>query len=345
VTTQRKHSKYRLGIIDPGDLLKDIGGGTTGFVASILPYLSPQEVTIFGISSNSALPWKTYNLLRNVEFIPISKLKSPSKIPMRLKCLLSYFRHRKKILETALDVLYVHSPECCLPFLFFNRDVPVIYHQHGSANPVVRSKYAYARNDMFQAIFRKILKLIYIKADWIIAIDRLCFAQAVQNGAGKKTSLLMNAVDTEKFKPNTASNIEARNRMGIEKDCYVILFVGRLEKPKGPGRLLDCIPFLNTQGLNCRIFFAGDGTYRRYLENYVIRNRLDAQVTFLNQVSHDVLPIYYNMADVLVLPSEMEGVPMVTLEALACGTPVVASNVGGIPDLVIARQGIVGTLA
>ena len=155
MTTQRKHSKYRLGIIDPGNFLKDIGGGTTGFIASILPYLSPQEVTIFGIGNNSTSPWKTYNLLRNIEFIPISNLKSPSKIPMRLKCLLSYWYNRKKILKSDVDVLYVHSPECCLPFLFFNRDIPVIYHQHGSANPVVRSKYAYARNDLFQAIFRR----------------------------------------------------------------------------------------------------------------------------------------------------------------------------------------------
>ena len=110
--------------------------------------------------------------------------------------------------------------------------------------------------------------------------------------------------------------------------------MGRLEQPKGPGRLLECIPFLNDQGLNFHIFLAGDGTYRAHLENYVVRNRFETQVTFLGHVSHVELPLYYNMSDVLVLPSEMEGVPMVILEALACGTPVVASNVGGIPDLV-----------
>ena len=145
----------------------------------------------------------------------------------------------------------------------------------------------------------------------------------------------MNAVDTEKFKPNTTTRIETRRRFGIKKHHYAILFVGRLEQPKGPGRLLECIPFLNAQGLNFQIFFAGDGTYRTYLENYVMRNRFETQVTFLGHVSHVELPFFYNMADMLALPSQMEGVPMVILEALACGTPVVASNVGGISDLIV----------
>ena len=243
MTTQQKNRIYRLGIVDPGNFLKETRGGTTGFITSILPYLSSHEVTIFGISINAGIPWKTIYFKKNVAFVPVSILKFNSKIPMRLKCFLSYLRNRKRILETAVDVIYVHSPECCLPFLFFNRDIPVIFHQHGSANPVARSKYAYARNSVFQGIFKIILKLIYKRADWIIAIDRLCFAQAVQNRTGKKVSLLMNAVDTEKFKPNSAARIETRNRLGIDKHCYTILFVGRLEKTKGPGTSLAMYPF------------------------------------------------------------------------------------------------------
>jgi L-malate glycosyltransferase len=146
---------------------------------------------------------------------------------------------------------------------------------------------------------------------------------------------LLNAIDTETFKPDTAARIEKRNHLGIENDRCAVLYVGRLEKPKGPGYLLECIPFLKSGGLNFHIYLAGDGTYKKHLENYVMRNRFEKEVTFLGQVSHVELPLYYNMADVLVLPSEMEGVPMVILEALACGMPVVASKVGGIPDLIV----------
>ena len=342
VITESQHSKYRMGIIDPGNFLEGIQGGTSGFIASILPYLSSNQVTIFGMGNNGAVPWRSYSLRKHIEFVPITSVKSPTKIPMRLKCLLSYFRYRKKIIEASVDVLYVHSPECCLPFLFYNRNIPVIFHQHGSANPVVRSKYAFGRNRLFQGIFDSISKLIYKKVDWIIAIDRLCLAQAVQNGAGNKTSLLLNAIDTVQFKPNTAARAETRNHLGIEKDCCAILFVGRLEKPKGAGYLLECIPFLKSVGLNFHIYLAGDGSYKKHFENYVVRNRFETQVTFLGQVSHNELPLYYNMADILVLPSEMEGIPMVILESLACGTPVVASNVGGIPDLIVnGNNGII----
>jgi glycosyltransferase involved in cell wall biosynthesis len=327
--------RYALGIVDPGDVSKNVSGGSTGFISSVLPYFDEQKVTIFGIGRNGASPWKPSYLRNNITFISVSDLRFPSRIPMRLKCFVSYFLNRKKIIKTGMDVLYIHSPECCLPFLFNNKIVPVIYHQHGSANPVVRSKYAYARNRFFQGIFNLIMKLIYNKADWIIAIDRPCIAQAAQNGAGKKASLLMNAVDTEKFKPNKFERIKLKKHFGLSEDQHALIFVGRIEKPKGPGRLLECVPYLNAQGLDFHVFIAGDGTYRANLEEYVLSHGFETQVTFLGHISNFELPRYYNMADILILPSEMEGVPMVILEALACGTPVVASNVGGISDLII----------
>jgi glycosyltransferase involved in cell wall biosynthesis len=328
-------NRYRLGIVDPSDISKKIRGGSTGFISSILPYFGEQRTTIFGIGLNGAVPWNLCYLRNNITFIPVSDLKFPSRIPMRLKCFVSYFLNRKKIIRSGMDVLYIHSPECCLPFIFSNKIVPVIYHQHGSANPVIRSKYAYARNRIFEGIFNLFNKLIYKKADWIIAIDRRCNAQAAQNGAGNKTSLLMNAVDMEKFRPNEFERIRTRKHFGLSEDQHVLIFVGRIEKPKGPGRLLECIPFFNTQGLDFKIFIVGEGTYRSNLENYVVSKGFETQVVFLGHISNAGLPRYYNMADILVLPSDMEGVPMVILEALACGTPVVASNVGGISDLII----------
>jgi glycosyltransferase involved in cell wall biosynthesis len=82
------------------------------------------------------------------------------------------------------------------------------------------------------------------------------------------------------------------------------------------------------------IFFAGEGSFISFAKDFVEVNKFDGFVTFLGHVDHDKLPLFYNMADVLVLPSNMEGIPMVILESLSCGTPVVASRVGGIPDLI-----------
>ena len=123
-------------------------------------------------------------------------------------------------------------PECCLLFIFFKK-VPVIYHQHGSANPVALSKFNYARTNFFQNVFELILKLIYRNADWIIAIDRFCYTQAINNGAEKTTTLLRNAIDNNRYKPNDSLRQIGRQKHGIVQSQYVILFVGRIEKTKG----------------------------------------------------------------------------------------------------------------
>jgi glycosyltransferase involved in cell wall biosynthesis len=91
---------------------------------------------------------------------------------------------------------------------------------------------------------------------------------------------------------------------------------------------------LKKEKFSFQIFFAGEGTYKLSLENKTQAKGYDTDVTFLGHVDHEEMPDIYNMADVMVLPSETEGAPMVILEALACGTPVIASNVGAVPDLV-----------
>jgi glycosyltransferase involved in cell wall biosynthesis len=326
-------NSYNLGIINPSDFIEGVGGGATGFIAGIIPHIQAENVIIFGIGKNKAIPWVYTSINEKVKFVPICRLKYPSKIPMRLKSMLYYFRFRRRILNSGIDLLYIHMPECCLPFLF-NKKIPVIYHQHGSGNPVALSKFLYARSYFFRSVYELILKLIYKRADWIIAIDRLCYKKAIKNGAEEKTKLLMNAIDTKKYKPDGTSRQSKRQEYGIEPEKYVILFVGRIEKTKGVFRLISCISHLNSKKVNYRIFFAGDGSYLQNAKNYIEEKYLKNFVTFLGRVDHEKLPLYYNMADVLVLPSDMEGVPMVILESLSCGTPVVASRVGGIPDIV-----------
>ena len=144
-------NQVKLGIINPSDLSKgNVTGGSTGFVRNILPYLNVKRVVIFGIGLKNTVPWKTYHLSANVDFVPICNLRFPSKIPMRLKVLLYYIRHRKQILNSGVDVLYVQMPECCLPFLNNRKTIPVIYQKHGSANPVAKSKFFFGRNILFR---------------------------------------------------------------------------------------------------------------------------------------------------------------------------------------------------
>jgi glycosyltransferase involved in cell wall biosynthesis len=310
-------------------------GGTSGLILSLIDKLDI-PTRIFGIGYEGTIPWHCYRLNSMTSFQAVDRLIYPSRVPMRLKCLLSFWRQRWRILQSGVDVLYIHAPEIALPFLFGIKRLPVIYHQHGSGNPVKMAKYSWARSIIFQKIYDFIIRTVHLRADWTIAIDRLCLDQARGNGIGHKTSLIMNAIDTRKFYPNEEVRKEIREKLGIKDETRVMMFAGRLEEGKRVDQVVASIEFLNgtRQNGQYRLFIAGDGTKREELKKIVINRGLGREVTFLGYVPNQELPKYYNMADVLILTSVMEGVPMVVLEALACGTPVVASRVGGISDIV-----------
>jgi glycosyltransferase involved in cell wall biosynthesis len=338
-----KPLNFTLGILDPADYTNpEKYGGSTGYIKSILPYMVDNKVIIVGLGINGTSPWRNIMLSNSSKFIPIADLSYPSKIPMRLKALFVYSRYRNKILNLGFDVLYVHSPEICLPFLFFNKKVPVIYHQHGHSNALHSSKYSYGEARIFRKFFDFALWLIHKKASWTIAIDPIGLQQSAKHGAREKTSLLLNAVNNKLFKPDQKARVRIRNRFGLHAEEVAIFNAGRIEKQKGIQRLLACIPLLKSKGLRFHIFIAGDGTYKGHLKGLVKSYDGGKNVTFLGRVTHKHLPEFYNMADVFVLPSEREGVPMAILEAIACGTPVIANRIGGIPKFL--RNGVNGML-
>lgn len=335
------NEQRKIGIVVPNDFIKRLPfGGASGFIQNVITTIGYPAV-IFGSGANGTSLWEPQSLHDNATFIATYPLPFPSRYPLRLRALQGYWRNRRRILASGVSLLYVHSPECALPFLYGRERLPVVFHQHGSGNPVTTAKYTWARSGVLERLFDRMHQEIYRRADWIIAIDRFCRDQALAHGAGHKVSLLMNAVDRSRFRPETEIRRTMRASHGCGDDELVVLFVGRLEEIKQVDRLIEGLAVARAS-CRLRLFVAGDGTQRPALEKLTTACGLADVVSFLSKVSHDQLPGFYNMADVLALPSKMEGVPMVVLEALACGTPVIASAVGGIPDLV--RNGENGVL-
>jgi teichuronic acid biosynthesis glycosyltransferase TuaC len=133
-------------------------------------------------------------------------------------------------------------------------------------------------------------------------------------------------VDTELFKP--MSKRLALKLTKLTAFGGVVLFVAKLRAQKGIPYVLSVAQRMPT----VLFVFIGEGQLKTTLRNCMI----------LRETAHENLPIWMNAADILVLPSESEGTPSVILEALACGTPVIASRVGGCPEAV--RNGITGFL-
>ena len=147
-----------------------------------------------------------------------------------------------------------------------------------------------------------------------------------------KIVVLRNGVDLKHFTPMARD--ASRALLGLSTDEPVVVSVGRLVPLKGHDLVIEAIAALP----GVRLLIAGSGPERQSLEQLVARLGVSERVHFLGQVAHDALPPVYSAADALVLASSSEGWANVLLEAMACGTPVVATDVGGSSEVVTAPE-------
>ena len=162
-------------------------------------------------------------------------------------------------------------------------------------------------------------------------------ARAMQsNGApAERVSVIPNGVDCDAFRP--LPKAEARTRLGLPADAKIVLSVGDFFENKGFHLLLDAIPAVRRRHPNVFVALVGGapghGTdYTGFVNERVAANGLEGRVLFAGRRPQEELVWWYSAADVFALLSAREGSPNVLLEALACGTPAVATAVGGIAE-------------
>jgi len=153
-------------------------------------------------------------------------------------------------------------------------------------------------------------------------------------------SVIPCGVDLKLFQP--VNKTVARRRLGFDNSS-IILFVGRIEPLKGIDRLLLAMNNLDS-GREFRLVVVGGDDHSQpeaeRLRELSQQLNIQDSVTFAGAVKQEELPVYYSAADVCVIPSYYESFGLVALESLACGTPIVATEVGGIGSIV--RQGETG---
>lgn len=128
----------------------------------------------------------------------------------------------------------------------------------------------------------------------------------------------------------------ARQRLGIQPDAFIIGWVGRLSPEKGPDILLEAIRELEIPGLH--VVFVGDGSERQRLQAKTTRLRIQERVMWMGEVANasDFLPAF----DLFVNSSRSEGTPITVLEAMNAGVPIVATAVGGVPEVLSSAEAL-----
>lgn len=146
----------------------------------------------------------------------------------------------------------------------------------------------------------------------------------------QKISVILNGVDSQKFYP--MDRTQTKEQCGFDLKLRHILYIGNFVAIKGVRYLIEAMKGLPQDVV---VHLVGDGPLKHILKKQIKNAQLTSRVIFHQRQKHAELVVWFNACDVFCLPSLNEGCPNVVLEALACNTPVVATDVGAIPQMII----------
>lgn len=231
----------------------------------------------------------------------------------------------KKILEEKIDLLDFHW---VYPDAFAGLKLAQKYNKKIIVTIRGNESICYFENTLRKKLLVNTLR----KVDHIIAVSNDMKNKVVgEYGVCENNiTVIPNGIQPDKFK--SIDRKQARRVCGLELNKKYILSLCRLSHEKGLEYLFEAFACLQVE--NVELIVVGDGPLKEKLLRMALDLKIDNKVKFIGSVLHEETMFWYNSADIYCLPSLWEGCPNVIIESLACGTPVVSTKVGGIPDLV-----------
>lgn len=264
--------------------------------------------------------------------LQLTNLASPSQsLPKRLWSASQAYRQKR---HTPVDVINLHFALNSFPLLpYLPPKVPVVATFHG---PWFQESQQEGDRKLVVGLKKQLEHLVYRRCDRFIVLSK-AFGEILHQEFGiswDRITVIPGGVDTSRFSINLTRQ-QAREKLGWPQDRFIVFTPRRLVQRMGLGQLIDAIAPLVSQGQAVWLAIAGKGPLRDTLENQVKELNLQNQVKFLGFLPDDDLPVAYQAADITVMPSQsLEGFGLVLLESLACGTPVLCTPVGGMPEVI-----------
>lgn len=331
-------------------------GGIQTIISSFIKYAPDSfRIRFVGITSDPKLELRRWHNLslkgRDVLFMPLFYLEDDNSrklIPTTLRYTWSLLgRHLSS------DFMHFHRLEPSLATsrwsgeqtLFVHNDIHSQMLKSGSTSKQGGMLWSRVPK-LYLALERRLLR----RFSQVLSCnsDSRDFYKANYADMAERVSLVRNTVDGELFHPLTGDRLlheraALTKELGLEPEKQFILFAGRLHPQKDPLLLAQAFAQLkqNNTELNPHLLVAGDGELMESLRNEIAHLGITSSVSLLGPVQQSDLIRLHQCASVCVLSSRYEGLPLVVLEALACGTPVVTTHCGETPKLLSEQSGLV----
>jgi len=330
-------------IAAPTDFSKDAIGGTSAIIEEVLSVLDMNCLLphLVGASERDVRigEWGTVVVAgREVPFLPVSRSIKSGLVPARLALPIGMVRARDALASARIDVVYAHCPEAALAVRGLLPRVPIILHVHGTASPLSFSRFKAARHPAIQALYQASVMraALRVVSGVFVTSDEGAFRQFCKSwgqGVARKARRVPAMVNTEVFAPISDRTI-ARQELGVASSDPIVVSVGRIERTKGAGDAMVAFQRLREGGARAKYVIVGDGSYRETLERMVTSVGLGSDVVFTGPLARDRVARVLGASDLFLSGSWQEGFSVALLEALACGLPAVATDVGGVRELI-----------
>ncbi|MDI6704371.1 MAG: glycosyltransferase family 4 protein [bacterium] len=230
-----------------------------------------------------------------------------------------FFLIKAVVLCKGCDLIHAHFVFSGLIGIFVAKiyKIKIVLTAHGSDINYLEKSGLLRRTCLF--ILRRVCR--------VIAVSNSLKHKMVEIGISScKITVIPNGVNLQNFKPRK------RDKVGFQ-----LLWVGRLIEEKGVVFLIEALKWVNEEIPHTKLILIGEGELKERLKR-LSRHLALYNVDFMGEVSHSVISGYMESADLFILPSLQEGLPLALLEAMAMGLPVIATSVGGIKDVVIHEK-------